>query len=262
MDFPFGIVDFDKDAMSGIVDFNQSSDANQRNIESPLSNGESILALTPTLAEFQSHSQIFSNPWRPPSPSVKWLSHPDMRKVSPRSLIAPHLNSNYSLPSSSSHASSSSPTSPEQWIPPESWVIAQPHDAYERLGHHHVENHSSGSDEDIVDDDLSSMMDIGKWKGDWTPRIGSRKNTASSATSLISEPRKPANALVRLPFAEPRSASLYHFRIYRQLGEYHLVGVKLNFTVQDICDKLKSRLAPKDQHIQHNLYLKEQGRGT
>ena len=105
-------------------------------------------------------------------------------------------------------------------------------------------------------------MGIGKWKGDWTTRVGSRKNTASSATSLISEPWKPANTLVRLPFAEPRSLSLYHFRIYRQLGEYYLVGVKLSFTVQEICEKLKTKLAPKDQHIQHNLYLKEQGRGA
>jgi adenylate cyclase len=258
VDLSHGIVGFDKDAMSGIVNFSQSDGTNHQNVgQSPPSSGRNNP--TPTPSESQSYSQIFSNPWRPPSPSEKWSSHSDMRKVSPRSIIAPHLNSSSSIPSPSSHAVSSSPTSPEQWVPPESWAIARPHDAYERLSHDHV---SSGSDDDIVDDDLSSMMGIGKWKGDWTTRMGSRKNTASSATSLISEPWKPANALVRLPFTEPRSLSLYHFRIYRQLGEYYLVGVKLSFTVQEICEKLKPKLAPKDQHIQHNLYLKEQGRGA
>lgn len=257
VDLSHGIVGFDKDAMSGIVNFSQSDGTNHQNVgRSSLSSGGSNP--TPIPSESQSYSQIFSNPWRPLSSSEKRSSHPDIRKVSPRSIIAPHLNS-FSIPSPSSHAVSSSPTSPEQWVPPESWAIARPHDAYERLSHDHV---SSGSDDDIVDDDLSSMMGMGKWKGDWTTRMGSRKNTASSATSLISEPWKPANALVRLPFTEPRPLSLYHFRIYRQLGEYYLVGVKLSFTVQEICEKLTTKLAPKDQHIQHNLYLKEQGRGA
>ena len=59
-----------------------------------------------------------------------------------------------------------------------------------------------------------------------------------------------------------RPTSGYSFRIYQQTGQFQVVALTLSTTVQDLSEKLKSTLSPQDQRIQHDLYLKEQGRGT
>ncbi len=255
-----GIVGLDKDSMAGIVDFNSANDSNHHHASSPLSDGD----ISSTLSEINplhTHSQMFSNPWQqPPSATEKWSNNSELRKVSPKSVAPTYLSSSVSPPSSSSHGCSGSPSSPEQWEPPQSWAVVKPHDAYDRLGHGETsETHGSSSEGEVVDDDVSSTV---RWKDDRNWRSGLRKYTASSATSLTSEIRRPTGALVRLPFLEPRSSNPYHFRIYRQTGEYHVVALTLSTTVQDFSQKIKSRLSPRDQQIQHNLYLKEQGRGT
>jgi len=255
-----GIVGLDKDTMAGIVDFDSSSSSNHHHTSSPFSSA----GISSSLSEINplpTHSQMFSNPWKESSSAPeKWTSNSELRKVSPTSMAPPYMSSSFSLPSSSSHGCSGSPSSPEQWVPPESWAVVKPHDAYDRLGHgDNSETQGSSSEGEVVGDDVSSMA---RWKDDRNLRNGFRKNTASSATSLISEMRRPTGALVRLPFLEPRSSNPYHFRIYRQTGEYHVVALTLSTTVQDFSEKIKSRLSPQDQRIQHNLYLKEQGRGT
>jgi hypothetical protein len=172
-------------------------------------------------------------------------------------MVPPLLDQSSSIPSSSSTGCSYSPS--EQWTPPQSWAVVKPDDAYDRLAYGATDADGLSSGEEFASDDVSSMS-AGRWKDE---RLGVifRKNTASSATSLMSELRKQAGALVRLPFLEPRATSPYHFRIYRQTGEYHVVALTLSTTVQEFSDKIKSRMSLQDQRIRHNLYLKEQGRG-
>jgi adenylate cyclase len=258
LDLPQGIVVLDKDQMTGIVNFNKPTSS--RNLM-PAPSTSPIIESSISEPNPLRLGHIFSDPWKQtPSSSQKNSTHADQRKVSPKSMVPPFLDHSLSVPSSSSTGCSDSPSSPEQWIPPESWAIVKPDDAYDRLRHGAAsEAHNLSSGEDIADDDISSMS-VGKWK-DERLGMGFRKNTASSATSLMSELRKPAGSLVRLPFLEPRASFPYHFRIYRQTGEYHVVALTLTTTVQEFSDKIKSRMSLQDQRIQHNLYLKEQGRG-
>lgn len=253
---PQGIVVLDEDLMAGIVDFNNPTSSRQ-----PLSSPLTSPVIETSISEpnpLRNHGQFFSDPWK--QTAQNFPVNGDLRKVSPTSMVPPLLDQSSSIPSSSSTGCSDSPSSPEQWIPPQSWAVVKPDDAYDRLaygGATEADGLSSG--EELASDDVSSMS-AGRWKDE---RLGVifRKNTASSATSLMSELRKPAGALVRLPFLEPRATSPYHFRIYRQTGEYHVVALTLSTTVQEFSDKIKSRMSFQDQRIRHNLYLKEQGRG-
>lgn len=259
LDLREGIVALGQDLMAGIVNFDNST-SSRHMTPIPLTSPHMEASISEPNS-LRTHEQMFSDPWKQSSSnSQKVSSNGDLRKVSPKSIVPPFLDHSFSLPSSSSTACSDSPSSPEQWVPPESWAIVKPDDAYDRLRHGDApEAHGMSSGEDIADEHLSRMS-AGRWK-DERFRMSFRKNTASSATSLMSEMRKPAGQLVRLPFLEPRASFPYHFRIYRQTGEYHVVALTLTTTVQEFSDKIKSRMSLQDQRIQHNLYLKEQGRG-
>jgi len=256
---PQGIIVLDEDLMAGIVDFNNPT-STLKPLPSPLTSP----VIETSISEpnpLRNNGHFFVDPWKQTAlGSQNFPINGDLRKVSPTSMVPPFLDQSSSIPSSSSTGCSDSPSSPEQWIPPQSWAVVKPDDAYDRLaygGATEADGLSSG--EDLASDDVSSMS-VGRWKDE---RLGAifRKNTASSATSLMSELRKPAGPLVRLPFLEPRATSPYHFRIYRQTGEYHVVALTLSTTVQEFSDKIKSRMSLQDQRIRHNLYLKEQGRG-
>lgn len=259
--------DLNLDSMEGIVDFSVVASANgfPKDPSSPSSGFDSSHS-------YSDHSPLpshpfnhlphtqFSDPFSSTSLSDKRkgiLQSGDSRRVSPKTAIPPVNKA--PLASSSSLSGPGSPT----WVPPESWAVDKPtEDLTNSILNGDLSEHESGSEASVE----GVYPGPGKFKDDKSI-VGRRKNPvavsfSSSLTNIsTSTARKVSRPTLRgMPTHPPPSFS-YKMRVYRQNGEYHVVAMTLNSTVQEVCQKLRKKHKPVDEHIQHNLYLKEQGRG-
>ncbi|KAF8965555.1 hypothetical protein BDZ97DRAFT_1918118 [Flammula alnicola] len=205
---------------------------------------------------YVSHSE-FSNPFSTTPLQDKRkgiIPAGDYRKVSPKSLMAPPPPNSAIRANGGIAGPSSGPGSPT-WVPPESWAVEKgaddPYNVAEMS-----ETHDSGSEDSIAN---APYPINGKRRPEDRMRRRSKNPASASFSSTISSSRGSRGTLRGLPNQPPPGFS-YKMRIYRQNHSYHVISIELDTTVGSLIAKLNKKVTPEDDRLQHNLYLKEQGR--
>ncbi|CAA7260812.1 unnamed protein product [Cyclocybe aegerita] len=252
-------IDLDFEHMDGIVNMNLASTSGpSRDPSSPSSGFDSAHSYS----DHSSHHQHtysflppseFSDPFSTTSLQDKRkgiMPGVDFRRVSPKTPMPPR-------PTASTSSGPGSPT----WVAPESWAVEKgTEDPYNSTTNGDV-SEVHDSDSDLSNE--GALIPIGRRREDSLRPNGKSKDPASASFSSISSTmtvkRVSRPSLRGLPQQPPPGFS-YKMRIHRQNNTYHVVAIGLDTTVAMFSQKLSKKLKPEEDRVQHNLYMKEQGR--
>ncbi|KDR67476.1 hypothetical protein GALMADRAFT_258050 [Galerina marginata CBS 339.88] len=269
--------DLDLKSMDGIVDFNIASAGPSSSIpnggpssgrgdpSSPSSGFDSSQSYSDHSSLHQHHyflpSSEFSDPFSTtPLQDKRKAIIPagDYRKVSPKTMMPPappdslYRNGSVGLAVPPSSTGPGSPT----WVPPESWAVEKgSEDPYNNP--EVSETHDSGSEADSVNGySTASKRKVGdKPRHERRARNPASASFSSMASTTSWSSRTTLRGSQQLPYG-----FTYKMRVYRPNNTYHVIAIDLETTVADLIAKLNRKLLKGEERVQHNLYLKEQGR--
>ncbi|KAF8149409.1 hypothetical protein B0H34DRAFT_802408 [Crassisporium funariophilum] len=234
------------EAMDGIVDFNIVSAGTTGSVNGVRESNSPDSAFGSSSQSLSGHSfnghhnflspSEFSDPFSMTSPQDKRKAV-DYRKVSPKTMLPPHGLT------SINHVAGPIPSSPtvfDAWVPPESWAVENRND--DMYNPELSETQDSGSDEN------AHCLPNGRRRAGSEMYDSSRKRKQSAGPDMQ----------MSLKTKQPPPGFRYKMRIYLQDNTYHVVALTLDSSVSILNSRLNKKLLP-DNHVQHNLYLKERG---